>query len=505
VIVDGAQSRGLERRPRSVHVRSYAAFLAAFAALVLILHAPYFSLPYFWDELGQFVPAGLDILRHGWWVPHSATPNVHPPAVMAYLALAWKIAGYSIAATRVAMLLIGAVAVYAAFLLAIELSRNAPGAPAFIAVALLMATPLFYTQAMMAQLDMPAMAFSAMALLLFLQRRYAWCAVACTALVLVKETGAIAPGLFGVWLLVREKRWRQALYFTAPCIALAIWLIVLKRHTGYWLGDAGFAHYNIGYALNPIRAAATLGRRLYYLFIAEFRWIGLLAVAYAVRNTRIFRTRGWTLAAAFCSLHILLVSFLGGAELERYLLPVFPILYAAIAIASETIPRGLRAPCRIVLAFGLLSGLFWNPPYPFPYENNLAMVDFVRLQKSAAAYLEQTAPGSVIATAWPFSIALRRPDNGYVTRRFPIIETRDFHPREVLDAVRGSNADVLITYSRTWEPQWSVLKVGFIADFLRRFYGYEPEISGREIEQQLGWRPVFQLRRRGQWIQIFRR
>jgi 4-amino-4-deoxy-L-arabinose transferase-like glycosyltransferase len=505
VIVDGAQSRGFVRRGRGVRAKSYAAFFIAFAALILILHAPYFSLPYFWDELGQFVPAGLDILRHGWWVPHSATPNVHPPAVMAYLALAWKVAGYSIAATRTAMLLIGALALYAAFLLAIELSRDAPGAPAFVAVVLLLATPLFYTQAMMAQLDMPAMAFSAISLLLFLQRRYAWCALACTALVLVKETGAIAPGLFGVWLVVREKRWREALYFAAPFIALAVWLIALKRHTGYWLGDAGFAHYNVGYALNPIRAGATLARRLYYLFIAEFRWIGSLAILYAFRNMVVFRTRGWAIAAAFCSLHILLVSLFGGAALERYLLPVFPILYSAMAIASETIPRSLRAPCRVALTLGLLSGLFWNPPYPFPYENNLAMVDFIRLQKSAAEYLEQTAPGSTVATAWPFSFALRRPDNGYVTRRFPIVETTDFHRREVIDAVRGSNADVLITYSRTWEPDWSVLKVGVIADFLSRFYGYEPQISAQEIEQELGWRSVFHLRQRSQWIEIFRK
>jgi hypothetical protein len=323
--------------------------------------------------------------------------------------------------------------------------------------------------------------------------------------VLVKETGAIAPGLFGVWLVVREKRWREALYFAAPFIALAIWLIVLKRHTGYWLGDAGFAHYNVGYALNPIRAAATLGRRLYYLFIAEFRWIGSLAILYAFRRTAVFRTPGWAIAAAFYSLHILLVSLFGGAALERYLLPVFPILYAAMAIASETIPHALRAPCRVALALGLLSGLFWNPPYPFPYENNLAMVDFIRLQKSAAEYLEQTAPDAVVATAWPFSIALRRPDNGYVKRRFRTIETTDFHPREVIDAVRRSNADVIITYSRTWESDWSVLKVGAIADFLRRFYGYEPQIAAHEIEQELGWRSVFHLQQHGQWIEMFRK
>lgn len=504
MIVEGAHSRPSKHIATS-RAKSYAIFLVAFAALVLILHAPYLSLPYFWDELGQFVPAGLDILRHGWWVPHSATPNVHPPGLMAYLAVVWKIAGYSIVATRVAMLLAGALAVYAAFLLAIEMCRGAPGAPAFMAVALLLATPLFYMQAMMAQLDMPAMALTSFALLLFIQRRYAWCAASCTALVLVKETGAIAPALFGAWLIIREKRWRESLYFAAPFVALALWLITLKHQTGYWLGDPGFGHYNVGYSLNPVRAAATLGRRLYYLLIAEFRWIGSLVILYALRHTAIFRTRAWAIAGAFFCGHVLFVSLFGGAALERYLLPVFPILYIAMAAASEALPRTIRLPARAALIVGLLTGLFWNPPYPFPYENNLAMVDFIRLQKAAAGYLEETAPRSKVATAWPFTIALRRPDNGYVTRRFSVVETIDFHRQNVLNAVQKSNPDVLITYARTWEPGWSVLEFPGVAEFLHRFYDYQPQISASDIERDLGMRSVLRLERRGQWIEMFRK
>jgi 4-amino-4-deoxy-L-arabinose transferase-like glycosyltransferase len=505
VIVEGAHTRPSTRHASASRAKYHAIFLGAFTALVLILHAPYFSLPYFWDELGQFVPAGLDILRHGWWVPHSATPNVHPPAVMAYLAAVWKIAGYSIAATRAAMLLAAAFALYAAFLLAIEMCRRAPGAPALIVVALLLATPLFYMQAMMAQLDMPAMALTSFALLLFMQRRYAWCAAACAALVLVKETGAIAPALFGAWLIAREKRWREALYFAVPWIALALWLIALKRHTGFWLGDPGFEHYNVGYSLNPVRAAATLGRRLYYLFIAEFRWIGSLALVFALRHSTIFRRRRWAIAGAFFCAHVLLVSLFGGAALERYLLPVFPILYIAMAAALEVLPSSLRLPARAALIIGLISGLFWNPPYPFPYENNLAMIDFIRLQQAAAGYLEQTEPHARVATAWPFSIALRRPDNGYVTRRFSVVETTDFHRDNVSRAVRKSRPDVLITYARTWEPAWSVLKLRPIAAFLRRFYDYQPQISAAEIERDFGMRSVFRLEHRGQWIEIFRK
>src|SRR5258708_26664381 len=178
---------------RKARLFTYLAFLFAFALVVFVTHAPFFSLPYFWDELGQFVPSALDILRDGAFVPHSAVPNVHPPGVMAYLALVWRAFGYSIPATRAAMLVLASFTALVTFLLAIELCRNVAGTPAFAAILLLLADPLFYTQGMMAQLDMPAMLFTALALLLFLQQKHASAAVACVALVLTKESGALVP------------------------------------------------------------------------------------------------------------------------------------------------------------------------------------------------------------------------------------------------------------------------------------------------------------------------
>src|SRR5664279_4882007 len=133
---------------RRIRPGVYLFFFGLFAAVLFASHSPYLTLPYFWDEHGQFVPAALDILHDGAWVPHSTVPNVHPPGVMAYLALVWRVFGYSIPATRAAMLALAAVAMLFTFLLGIELCRGATGAPAFIAVLLLAADPLFYTQSM---------------------------------------------------------------------------------------------------------------------------------------------------------------------------------------------------------------------------------------------------------------------------------------------------------------------------------------------------------------------
>src|SRR5450631_3628417 len=115
---------------------------------------PYLNLPYFWDELGQFVPAALDIYRDGAWVPHSTVPNAHPPGVMAYLAVVWKIFGYSIVATRAAMLTLGSLTALCTYLLAIRMFRGSVSAPALTPLLLLLLDPLFYMQSMLAQLDM---------------------------------------------------------------------------------------------------------------------------------------------------------------------------------------------------------------------------------------------------------------------------------------------------------------------------------------------------------------
>ena len=188
---------------RSTRAASYLFFFALFAILVLFTHVWFVKLPYFWDEMGQFVPAALDLYRTGSWIPQSTVPNVHPPGLMAYLAAVWSVVGYSVPATRGAMLLLASAAVLMVFLLAIKLSPRIRGAPALLAVVLLLASPLFYSQAMLAQLDMPAMLFTCMALLLFLDGRVVASAAACAMLVMVKETGlrrvvvrraALAPG-----------------------------------------------------------------------------------------------------------------------------------------------------------------------------------------------------------------------------------------------------------------------------------------------------------------------
>ncbi len=486
------------RRTRPV---AYLTLFLFFALVVFASHASFLRLPYFWDEAGQFVPAALDILHGGHLVPRSAEPNIHPPGVMAYLAGAWRLAGFYPVVTRSAMLLLAAFSLLAAFLLAIELCREVAGMPAFLAAALLCVSPLFYAQAMLAQLDAPAMLFTTVALLLFLQDRLRLAAVACVVLVLVKETGMVVPVLFLAWL-AWERRWRESLYFAAPALVLGLWIATLFRSTGHWAGDVEFIRYNLYDSIHPLRLAATFVRRLYYLGFAEFHWIGTLAIVHAWRRSRIFQSRSWRVAWLVVAAHVIMLSALGGAALERYLLPVLPILYSAMAAGFALYGRTLRIVSAAALIGGLLAGSFWNPPYPFPYENNLAFTDFVKLHADAAAYLELRYPAAVVDTAWPLSAELSNPRLGYVRRGRPVRTLTDLAPGTI-SALDWSTVQVLVLFSRTRNPSLRLTGPPAVARFWRACYGYIPNVTRGEARARVPLPLAAHWERRGQWIDIF--
>jgi hypothetical protein len=492
------------RRTRRIKPGTYVLFFLLFAAAVAISHAPYFDLPFFWDEVGQFIPASLDLYKSGALIPRSATPNAHPPGVMAYLAGVWMVTGFSIVSTRAAMLLTASLSVLAVFLLAIKLCGNIKGVPAFTAAALLICSPIFYSQAMLAQLDMPAMLFTVLATLLFLEDQILLCAVACAALALVKETGVIAPLLFCAWLAA-ERRWLQAGYFLLPFGVLGGWFLFLRLQTGHLFGNPGFTAYNLAYLAHPVRMGVALTRRLYHLFWENLHFIGTAGIAAAWMRGGIFEGRGWRVAWTLVALHVALFSVIGGAMLERYLLPVLPIVYIGMVAGFSAMPSPWRSVAPAALIAGLAACNFWNPPYPFPLENNLAFTEFVRLHEIAAGYLEQNYGRAEIGTAWPLSAELSRPEFGYVKTSHRVREIPDFSEAAVARLYKHAPVDVFVLYSRQWDPPGNLLRHLILEKFWGRFFSYAPQISSFDLDTQYGLKTIAGWSRGGQWIEVHAR
>src|SRR6202140_4421760 len=190
----------------SAWVRQFLLFALFFAGLML-LHAPLLPLPYFWDEAGYYVPAARDFLLTGSLIPHSTVSNAHPPLVMAWLALWWKVVGYAPVITRTAMLVLAAFSLAGVFRLAERVANSKVAIASTLCTALY---PVFFAQSSLAQVDLAAAGFTFWALSTYVEDRFVATAVWFGVAALTKETAILAPVSLAGWevivMLARRNR-----------------------------------------------------------------------------------------------------------------------------------------------------------------------------------------------------------------------------------------------------------------------------------------------------------
>lgn len=515
---------------------------------LVALHAPFLKLPYYWDEAGYYVPAALDFFRHGLLIPSSTEPIGHTPLVSVHLALAWRLFGFSPLVTRAAMIAFAAGTVIGTAWFARRLfgerplCRTAAREGAAAGAALLALAPLFFAQSEMAHLDLAVAFFTLLAIIALLDERWILCAAMGSLAVLTKETAIVLVPV--AWACLWIERRRSGRRFPAsawlatasPCLPLALWALYYHHHTGFWTGNTGYLQYNLYSTLNPIRFVLSLLRRLYELFLSGFNWLLVtLAVAgwwWSRKHPPITQvsskqqdakcTAGgdgrWhrfaLLTALLTTAYLLMLSAVGGAVLPRYMLPIYPPLMIAAMGWIWRLPRmPARAAC-VAVGVCLVFAWFNNPPYPFPYEDNLAFADFVHLHQQAAEYLEShnggegpdgTVPALRILTAWPATNELETPDLGYVTRPLHVVPVDGFSAGDLQNATPES-FDVLYLYSRKWEPagNWAE-RIPWLARLQSRYFDYAPQVPGQQVADRFHLKLDARWERRGQWVAIYGR
>ena len=193
----------------------------------------------------------------------------------------------------------------------------------------------------------------------------------------------------------------------------------------------------------------------------------------------------------------------GGAILSRYLLPVLPLFYLAAVAMVTRLPRLAARLILAATAVVFVCAWFINPPYPFPFEDNLAYADFIRLHQHTAQYLE-TQPGQPrILTAWPATDELTNPLLGYVRRPLRVVRAGGFAP-EQLAAVPPNSFDLLYLYSRKWEPPGNLLDAfPRWLQLQERYFDYRPQIAADDVPARYHLRLLWYMERRGQWVRIY--
>lgn len=509
-------------------------YFLIFAALVL-LHWPLLRLPYFWDEAGYYIPAARDLLLHGSLIPTSTLTNAHPPLLMAWLALWWKVFGYSALVTRLAMLTVASATLIAVFRLARAVMNRSVAYAAIICTALY---PVFFAQSSLAHLDMAAAGFTLWGVGSYLRDRRWEAALFFSLASLAKETAIIAPAALIVWELLC--RWfartrhgalcalprsnDRILWLLTSAAPLAIWFAYHYRNTGFVFGNPEFLTYNLSSTLHPVRFLIAFADRVWQLLAYMNLFVLAAAAALAIwrpplsdaRNAieRVRGKRGGAIERAPIPLGVQLIfavlilayavamSLVGGALLARYLLPVYPLV---TLIFVSTLWR--RVPWWqafvAVVCLGFVLGLFVNPPYHFAPEDNLAYTDFIRLHQSAARYVQQHEAGRVL-TAWPASDELTKPYLGYVSAVVPIVRIDNFSPAQILAARDVSNTfDTALVFSTKYEPGNTLLfRVPLWEEVQKRYFGYHRDLPAAAIADLLGGKMVFQQRRGGQWVAV---
>jgi len=314
--------RTTARLPARPALDAFQLYALIFCGLFLT-HAPLLRLPYFWDETGYFAPAARDLLLTGDPVPHSTLSNAHPPLLMAYLALWWKLSGSKPAVTRIALLLVAAFALLEVFRLSRRLAGLQVAATTTLCTALY---PVFFAQSSLALADLPSAALTLAGLRLYLEgesksedrrigapapeavsrrsssargpgaqgapapevvlegaasaRGYgaqgARALLAFSLAALTKETAIITPLALFLWEQLpaskakSQRASRKAAFLAAwrlllPIVPLAAWFFYHWLRTGYVFGNPDFLRYNVTAPLNPLRILLALLLRLWHL------------------------------------------------------------------------------------------------------------------------------------------------------------------------------------------------------------------------------------------------
>jgi hypothetical protein len=296
-------------------------------------------------------------------------------------------------------------------------------------------------------------------------------------------------------------------------LPLALWYFYHYARTGYLFGNPEFFRYNVAATLSPARFLLALAMRLWQISGYLHLWMLTVPMLLAMwllppqRDSASERPHiGIPVQMVFYVViltYVVAMALIGGAVLARYMLPAVPLV---IILCVSTLWRRVSfwpgAIACVALAF--VAGWFWNPPYGFSPEDNLAYRDYVVLHQDGERFLEARYPMGRVLTAWPASDEITRPWLGYTTRPMRVVRIEDFSLDEVLSAAEvRSNYEVALIFSTKYEPgprQWDRWRAW--AKLKSRFFGFHRDLPPAAAARILGGHVVFSEQRQGQWIAV---
>jgi hypothetical protein len=536
-----------------------------YAALV-VAHGWLLRLPYFWDEAGYYIPAANDFFTTGKLIPFSTLTNAHPPLPSMYLALWWKVFGYSPLVTRLAMLLVASFGLWQIFLIARKVANRDVAVATTWCCGLY---PVFFAQSSLAHADLPAMAFTLLGLRLYLEDRRWQCAIAFAVAALSKETAFLTPAVLLAWelcwlsfrLLVAFRgydvhfhsdgesflpwmkpavRCRDAFKLSIPALALAAWYAYHYSKTGFVFGNPEFVRYNVATTLSPLRFALALWQRTWQVFGHMNMWV-LSAMSGAamllppiVERAKSARPGGnWAslrtgsvpdepetfdehgkgdgarpriaISTQLLFLTLIAVHIVAYSLIGGALLSryLMPVTPLVIIIGISTLWRRVREWKWLVGFVCLAYVVGWFVNPPYRF----APED--NLNYADFVTLHQHAIKFAgtryerVLTSWPASDEIRKPLLGFVDKPpMAVVTIENFSFDQIILAQQHADYDAVLAFSTKYEPQGRFLRWEWWEKQNARFFDYHRDLPPEVIASLLGGSVVMQESKNGQWVAV---
>ena len=490
----------------------------ALAILILCVVASHFSLlrvPYFWDET-YFATAARDVMISGKLVPASVAAESHPPLVYVWLAIWWKLLGFSISVARLAMLGIASFTLVGIYQVARSLTRG--GVP-IVTTALTAVYPVFFVHSTMVQLDMAAAGLALWGLAAHLRKRPWLAGITFSLAVLAKETSLVAPmAVLAVEMLrairsekyeigasIRSVRITAIPLLLAPLVLLG-WFTVLHHASGSVFGNSPqYVGENVHGALHPLRMLLACLQNIWHVvgYLNFFVLTGLAALVVIMRRRSqgecaFTESNGALLIVALITAYLLIHSVFGVVVLARYLLPIYPLVVLACVAATASRVRWWPA-VAVIAAGAFVAGLF---PYTnwilFRRDDNLAYLDYVSLHQSAAEFLANRQEGKVVAV-FPVTNELSTSWMGYVKHPLEIIDVDSYQQQDLLRAARNQPRYVEMFPRRTCKAENPLSRAQWLpGNYFQGLADPQPD----EVARWMNARVIYYNRRHCDWVAV---
>jgi hypothetical protein len=110
--------------------------------------------------------------------------------------------------------------------------------------------------------------------------------------------------------------------------------------------------------------------------------------------------------------------------------------------------------------------------------------------------------GARVATVWPLTVELARPELGYVGSRLAVDPLAD-PTAETLQRLDWRKVQALAIFSRNSDSQFSPLRIEPVRRLWQALFGYAPPATEQEVRRIVPYPVAANWRKNGQWMDIF--